>query len=307
MTSLRKVLAGLAFVFVAAAGGVLAPAAVAPAEAAGDCDGVWVVVGGQGTKCATAYGTGKEALRSAGFTVRDKTPGFLCQINGSPSTCTITEDQHWAYYQASRKADGTWGPWRYSQLGYTSTSPKKGDAEGWVFGAGIYGPKPPPPPAAPKPAPTSSAPKPAPTSKAPAPTSKAPAPTSKAPAPTSKAPAPTGKAAAPTSKAPAPTKAAPSATQRVTHAPSTEAAPGSGEPTPESTPAEAEPTASEPSATEPTASESPAAEPTPAPTAVATVDTAGSGTPVGAIATAGLLVAGGGALGGWMLLRRRGI
>lgn len=290
-TRAGRVLAGLVLGLVAAAGGTLAPIAAPPAQAAGDCDGVWVVVAGQGTKCATSHSTGKAALRSAGFSVRDKTPGFLCQINSSPSTCTITEDKHWAYWQASRKADGSWGPWRYSQLGYTSTSPKKGDAEGWVFGAGMYGPKPPAPPAAPKPAPTSAPPKPAPTSKAPAPTSKAPAPTSKGPAPTTKAPAPA-------SSAPAPTKPAAAPTDRPETATSTEP-----NPTPEATPVEAEPTASEPSTDEGPLT----AGPTPPPTAVATVDGDGSGTPVGVIATAGVLVAGGGALGGWMLLRRRGV
>lgn len=297
MTRTTRTLAGLTIGLVAAAGGVLAPVAVPAAEAAGDCSGVWVVVGGQGTKCATSHATGKDALKSAGFSVRDKTPGFLCQIGGVPSTCTITEDAHWAYWQASRKADGTWGPWRYSQLGYTSTSPKKGDAEGWVFGAGMYGPTPPAPPAAPKPAPapTSTAPAPAPTSKAPAP-----APTSKAPAP-----APTSKAAAPT-KAPA-TKAPASKATAAPAASKAAPAPASAEPTPEvvaaePTPVEATPTPAEPTAAEATVTVGP----TPAPTATATVED-GSGSPVGTLVTGGVLLAGGGALGGWWLLRRRGV
>lgn len=295
MTSLIRTLAAFTIGLLAAAGGILAPAAVAPAQAASECAGVWVVVGGQGTRCATEYSTGKAALRSAGFTVRDKSPGFLCQINGSPATCTITNDEHWAYYQASRNADGTWGPWRYSQLGYTSTSPKKGDAEGWVFGAGIHGPKPPAPPAAPKPVPTQ-APAPAPTTKPPAP-----APTTNAAAPTKAA---TSKAWTP-AKVAEPTEAPGSAPKQ-----SAQTTAGTGV----TTASAADPTSAEATSVDPiTAGVTPESastvattpEATSVPTASPTVAPAES-SPLGAVVTGSVLLAGGGALGGWWFLRRRG-
>lgn len=295
MSGRRRGLAAAGFVLAAAAGGLAAPGAVSPATAADTCDGVWVVVkssGVSGTRCASSYTTGKVALRSAGFTTRDQSPGFLCQISDFPTTCTITNDQHWAYWQATRNADGSFGPWRYSQLGYTSTRPKKGDAEGWVFGAGMYGPQPPRPPAAPPP-PATTAPAPAPTTQAPAPQpTKAPAP---APSPSS-----TRASRAP-STAPGAPPSATSPAARPGTASNTPAPPASPtEPTPDA----AAPTATDaPSATvsaEPTASAA-APEAPPAPAA-----SGQQGSPVGALATGGVVLAGAGALGGWWFLRRRG-
>ena len=293
MNRLARGLATLLIGLVAAAGTLVAPGAVAPAAAAGSCDGVWVVVGGQGTGCATSHSTGKVALQSAGFSVRDKSPGFLCQINGHPSTCTVTNDAHWSYWQASRNADGSWGPWRYSNLGYTSTSPKKGDAEGWAFGAGLDGPRPPAPPAAPP----SQPPAPAPTTKAPEPTAPAPAPSTRAPAPTTRAAQPqqpraTSSTTAAKAPAPAPTPGAPAGSS----SPAAPAQVAENDVTPTPLPAGA-PTP-EGATAAPTAEPAPAASATP-------VGGGTGGTPVGLIATAGFVTVGGGALG-WYLLRRRG-
>lgn len=108
----------------------------------GTCSGVWVAVAGQATRCATHHATGADALARAGFSVAEKTPGFLCQIGGTPATCAISPTAHWSYWHAAPRADGSWGPWQYSELGYTLYRPTPGHAEGWVFGDG----RTPPPP-----------------------------------------------------------------------------------------------------------------------------------------------------------------
>lgn len=132
----------------------LPAAQAAPAPAAASCPGVWVVVAGQGTACATRHATGKAALRSAGFTVTERSPGFLCRINGHPDDCNPTTERYWSYWQAEKRADGSWGPWVYSQRGYASTKPTKGNAEGWAFGDGSTPPGSPPVDSPPTMAPT---------------------------------------------------------------------------------------------------------------------------------------------------------
>ncbi|MFT3875563.1 MAG: hypothetical protein QM708_03915 [Propioniciclava sp.] len=290
MRLIARIAAGLAAALLATAGLVPASAVAAPALADTSCAGVWVVVAGQGTACATAHGTGKQALQSAGFTVRDKTPGFLCQINGSPSTCVITVDAYWSYWHASRNADGTWGPWTYAQLGYTNRKPKQGDAEGWAFGNGSQRPPSPPtvkakpseptqPPTQTKPTtpsrPNTQAPAPQPPSGGSSGTSNRAA---QAPAPGTKAPdAPRPQASASTGAEPSAPVAEASATPEPSAEPIDEATP-SPEPGPET-------------------SAAPAAEPT-----LATQD----GGPTGVLVTVGVLVAGGAALGGWWFVKRRG-
>ena len=106
------------------------------------CTGVWVVVdgsslagGASATKCATTFNTGTDALRSAGFAVR-RSNGMICAIDALPASCRVTTQAYWSYWQASRTADGSYGPWVYAQLGPDSYEPIQGDAEGWAFGSG---------------------------------------------------------------------------------------------------------------------------------------------------------------------------
>lgn len=263
------------------------PAAAAPAPQAATCSGVWVVVGGQGTRCATSFGTGKQALSSAGFSVAEKSAGFLCQINGSPATCTVSTSAYWSYWHASKNANGTWGAWQYSSLGYTSYKPKQGDAEGWAFGNGKT-----PPGAPPASAPATSAPAPAPTTKAP--TTQAPAPTTKAPA-TTKAPgAPTTTVQGGATQGGATTQAAGSGS--VSAAPDATVAPDA------SASAVA---ASGPGTGEATAVATDLPAPVASSTALDNAAPASSGSAVGALATLGVVVAGSSALGGWWLVKGR--
>ncbi|GAA0338993.1 hypothetical protein GCM10009529_17010 [Micropruina glycogenica] len=120
------------------------PTAAKPATApqsqvlpqAASCAGVWVVVdfgslGGISTKCATSYGTGLAALKSAGFspTVDD---GFVYKIAGKPSKPDINK-AYWSYWHATKNDDGSYSSWSYSNVGAASYKPTKGNAEGWRY------------------------------------------------------------------------------------------------------------------------------------------------------------------------------
>lgn len=131
-----------AFALVATLGGV--PATAAPTPPA--CDGVLVVVdfaalGGQQTGCADDFDSGTRALIDAGF-VPSRSGGMICSISGLPTSCAVTMDAYWSYWQASRNADGSFGPWTYAALGPDSYQPRRGDAEGWRFGDGRTPPSP---------------------------------------------------------------------------------------------------------------------------------------------------------------------
>ncbi|MDR3069650.1 MAG: hypothetical protein LBU38_01405 [Propionibacteriaceae bacterium] len=102
------------------------------------CAGVWVVVdtGSASTvRCAAKYSNGLTALKSAGFTVRENTPGFICQIQSYPSTCTKGFDGYWSYWHATKASNGNWGAWKYDTKGAKSYVPKKGAVEGWRWNA----------------------------------------------------------------------------------------------------------------------------------------------------------------------------
>lgn len=116
--------------------GAAAPTTAVPLPQAASCNGVWVVVdygslGGVSTKCASSYGTGLKALRSAGFspTVED---GFVLKINGKPGNPDPNQ-AYWSYWHAKQTDDGSYSNWSYSSLGAEAYHPKKGDAEGWRY------------------------------------------------------------------------------------------------------------------------------------------------------------------------------
>ncbi len=106
------------------------------------CTGVWVVVdrgnGQETVRCATSYSTGIAALKSAGFTVKTFSTTLgpsVCQVTGFPLTCDTTFGTgYWSYWQATQNEDGTWAAWDYATTGPSSSTPKKGIAEGhlWV-------------------------------------------------------------------------------------------------------------------------------------------------------------------------------
>jgi len=305
-------------------------AAAAPAQAAGlpqshagacttaDPGSVTVVIdastlgGGIHTYCATglaAGATGMDALRAAGVSVTfaANTPGFVCRLNGVPSsgqtislpgggyheTCVNTPpaDAYWTYWSAAAG-----GSWSYNPLGAGSTRVRLGGYEGWSFSVGAKNPPGVTPAAHPASSPT-----------APAPPVKKPA----AKAPATGSPQPTAASGA------KPGAARPSAAAKPVAAPAT-AAPTTGHATaPAATPT---PTASSsPAAPTPVASTSPvpvadalspadsapsADSASPAATAAPAAET---GMPVGTIvgiAVVAVLAAAGGMVA-WIRRRRR--
>ncbi len=262
---------------------VLAPVwagTAAQANAAeSSCDGVWVVVdfgslGGTETKCATSYGTGAAALRSAGFgpTIED---GFVSRIAGKPAKSDPTKE-YWSYWQATLKSDGTYSGWSYSNLGATASHPQRGNAEGWRYQSLSDG-KVPPGPAPPKGEASTPTPKPTQSAKP------SPKPSPK-PSATSKAPKPTATASPTKTPTKTPTKSAtasapaPSASPSVTTASTT--------PMPASTTTDTPVTTTDA-------------------TAMAVPTSSDGGSPVGLIVAAIVIIGGGGGLGLWWYLRGR--
>jgi Leucine-rich repeat (LRR) protein len=112
------------------------PKAHAGASACVNAGRVWVVVerdtGRQQGGCATRFGTGLEALASAGFTPTGS--GFVTAIDGYPSR--EIADSYWSYWQATDPVtkDGAVSyRWSYSQAGADQHRPKAGSIEGWRF------------------------------------------------------------------------------------------------------------------------------------------------------------------------------
>lgn len=171
------------------------------------CNGVWVVVdfgslgGGVSTKCATSYSTGTAALRAT-FGAK-AAGGMITAIAGKPSKPDIYKD-YWSYWHASRRSDGSYSGWSYSNLGADSYHPAKGAAEGWhyvsISGSAVGpGTKPPTNPVAaakPKPRPSTA------TTTASAQPSVRKTPAAKASAPTA---TPASSASTPSSPSPTPT------------------------------------------------------------------------------------------------------
>lgn len=106
--------------------------------------------------CATKFGTGAEALKSAGFTA--DSDSFIKVINGYRADYAA-DGFWWSYYHRHRD-DGAWGDWEFSQLGVGSYQPKAGSIEAWVItpadpSAPLQLPRwEPKPPASPSPTPT---------------------------------------------------------------------------------------------------------------------------------------------------------
>lgn len=102
------------------------------------CAGVWVIVdataldGAVTRGCATSYGTGMQALTSAGYDTRTS-GGLVLEIGGLPQGGTFSASSYWSYWHATENGNGTWSSWSYSQKGAGSYVPVRGAAEGWRF------------------------------------------------------------------------------------------------------------------------------------------------------------------------------
>lgn len=267
---IRAFLRSLLALMLAGAATLVAPGSSRALPQAATCSGVWVVVdfgtlGGVSTRCATAYSSGAAALTSAGFAIGRKS-GMICTIESLPNPCAITTSAYWSYWHSKKRSDGSYGGWTYSNLGADAYNPNQGDAEGWRFGNGKSAPGAAPPRA------TTPSPKP-----------------SVSRTSTKAAPKPASTPTRATTRAKVTTKASP-----------TPSATGKKTPTPTPTPSVVPRTSESPveavTETPPTSTTPTATAPTPAPS---------PGSPVGVLATIGVLVAGGAGLGGWWLLKGR--
>ncbi len=127
----------------------LGPAAVLPAATAATCTssgGVSVVVdyrelgGGVTTACA-ADGGGKSATAIVGsvgmsLTYAQRQPGFVCRVNGVPTSdpCVNTSpaDAYWGLWWS----DGKSGSWAYSSYSSGSLTVPAGGSVGWAWKQG---------------------------------------------------------------------------------------------------------------------------------------------------------------------------
>lgn len=116
------------------------PAHSAPATTPSTCAGVWVVVQSDQKDpaskigCATTYGTGLDALQSAGFaSTVDK--GMLMTVDTLPADPNYSTNggYYWSYWSAPVNADGTLGAWAFYPVGPATSSPAKGVAEGYML------------------------------------------------------------------------------------------------------------------------------------------------------------------------------
>lgn len=320
---IRRRLAGVLGALAIAVGAATATTTPAAADAAGDClaDGfVWVIVqspNGTRAGCATSFGNGEAALRSAGHSISHNSSGLICRINGYPADCPESPMSYWAYFHAPAG-----GAWSYSNFGAANRTPGAGTVDGWRYGDGAAPNTRPPAKSVPQPTtqapkPTTQAPKP------PKPTTQAPKP----PGPTTQAPKPPAtRAAEPTTRAPAEATRAPRSEPKAPARtggprPTSRAPRGASEPartgTPTGTPrastgssAQASPT---PGSTTPPASPSPGAvspDPSGAPSSapggepMATI--AEQDSPNGLLVTAGVVGLATAGTTGVLLLRRRG-
>lgn len=109
-----------------------ASAAVCPAGT-----GVTVVVG-SGTSCDTdGGGTAKDNFGDAGHTLTyvDRQPGFVCRVDGAPSSATCVDTPAGSYW-ALWWSDGTSGSWTYSDRGVGTLKVPQGGYVGFVYGNG---------------------------------------------------------------------------------------------------------------------------------------------------------------------------
>lgn len=79
--------------------------------------------------CATEFGTGEAALKSAGVDVAKDAKGMICSLDKKPNPCPATfNGQYWNYYTST---DGK--TFTYSQKAADQSKPAKGSIEAWCY------------------------------------------------------------------------------------------------------------------------------------------------------------------------------
>lgn len=99
-----------------------------PTAACLEAGNVWVLVQNDDATaggCATKFGTGFEALTSAGFDFNADDAGFINKIDGVPGT--KGPQDWWAYAHA----DEDLAEWQFYEVGGASSEPAAGSIEAW--------------------------------------------------------------------------------------------------------------------------------------------------------------------------------
>lgn len=120
-----------------ASGAASASAQGLPAATPQDClksGNVWVYVTYSdgsvvANSCATDFGTGEAALKSAGVDVGKDAKGMICSLDKKPNPCPAKfNGQYWNYYTST---DGK--TFTYSQKAADQSKPVKGSIEAWCY------------------------------------------------------------------------------------------------------------------------------------------------------------------------------
>ncbi|WP_185975677.1 prenyltransferase/squalene oxidase repeat-containing protein [Tessaracoccus rhinocerotis] len=97
---------------------------------------VWVHVEIRGevadSGCAVDFGTGEEALVSAGVEITDNA-GFITHLAGRPDASDAAGSMYWWSYWTLAPQDGSPGEWAFSEFGMADSRPQAGSVEAWVF------------------------------------------------------------------------------------------------------------------------------------------------------------------------------
>lgn len=104
-----------------------ASAGPSPAKSCIDAGNVWVHIENDDATdggCATEFGTGFEALTSAGFTF-DAPGGFIKTIDGAPSAPGA--EDWWSYAHTDQSLTG----WAFYEVGAAESKPAAGSIEAW--------------------------------------------------------------------------------------------------------------------------------------------------------------------------------
>ena len=126
--SARITLTALAVMGLGVSVPLLASADPSPTAACLDAGNVWVhgeIDDAGSGGCATEFGTGVEALASAGFEVGLDSSGFLNTIDGAPAV--RGPEDWWAYAHS----DEDLSAWEFYQVGATQSEPVAGSIDAW--------------------------------------------------------------------------------------------------------------------------------------------------------------------------------
>lgn len=105
-----------------------------PAASCVAAGNVWVTIerdtGLRDGGCATEFGTGLEALASAGFSTT-MSGSLLTAIDGYPGS--YSTGHYWSYWQGEPTGNAVEYPWSYASMGPAEHAPRPGSVEGWRY------------------------------------------------------------------------------------------------------------------------------------------------------------------------------